>query len=280
MSRERMVCMMVKQSGIKGLWLLAIALLAASGRAQSPAPAATWTFEVAAIKPSSPDATGGTMLFQNGTFMTKNQVLGNILKFAYNTTVGTLLGVPNWASSARFDIDAMWSESLNAELQKLPTEQQRERRREMVQALLIERFHLKVHHETRELPAYAMTVAKGGVKLKPSTHEGSGMTLATGKFEGRGVSIAEIDAPLGGQPEIRRPVLNQTGLTGKYDFVLQWTPETGASAAPGGENSATPDTSGPSLFTALQEQLGLKLEPTKAPADVVVIDHIEMPSEN
>ena len=150
----------------------------------------------------------------------------------------------------------------------------------MVQALLIERFHLKMHHETRDLPAYAMTVAKGGVKLKPSTHEGGEMHLAAGKFEGRGVSIAEIDAPLATQPEIRRPVLDKTGLTGKYDYVLQWVPETGANAAPGGEKNATPDASGPSLFTALQEQLGLKLEPTKAPADVVVIDHIEMPSEN
>jgi uncharacterized protein (TIGR03435 family) len=199
---------------------------------------------------------------------------------------------------------------LLAELQKMPQEQRSQQIRLMVQALLADRFKLKATRQTKELPVYALVVAKGGVKMKeapapppnpsgappplptPGSAPRPGMIMMTGRGEvtGTAVPVASIANILSRQPETGgRVVIDKTGLTGNYDWSLKWTPESGGPmgggpggpGGPGGGDSAPPpDASGPSFFTAIQEQLGLKLESQKAPVEVVVIDHIEEPSAN
>ena len=155
-------------------------------------------------------------------------------------------------------------------LQKLPKEQRAEPVRLMVQNLLAERFKLKVHHETKELPVYVMTVAKSGLKMTPAVvvpvatdgtaparPMGSGIRrMGAGQMQGINTTPELLANVLGSQPEIGgRMVLDKTGLTGKYDFMLKWTPDAGMGGA--GDAGASAEASGPGLFTALQEQLGL-----------------------
>jgi uncharacterized protein (TIGR03435 family) len=150
----------------------------------------------------------------------------------------------------------------------------------MVQRLLEDRFKLKVHHEMRDLPVYELVAAKGGPKLKPSADTAVklselGITATAGHIEGRKAKVVMLTDVLGFQRETgSRKVLDKTGLVGEYDFTLRWTQET----EPG--VPAPADAPWPSLFTALQEQLGLKLELTKGPMDTIVIDYADMPSEN
>ena len=163
----------------------------------------------------------------------------------------------------------------------------------MIQSLLAERFKLKVSHETKDLPVYALLVAKNGSKLqeaKPGEtypnggHPGFG-TIDAGQLKGEGIPISAargMSLVFLLSDQLARPVLDQTGLNGKYDIELKWTPDQSPGAialGPEGGNSAS-DSSGPTIFTALQEQLGLKLAPTKGPVKIIVIDHIEKPSEN
>lgn len=173
----------------------------------------------------------------------------------------------------------------------------------MIQSLLADRFKLKVSHSTRELPVYALVVAKTGPKLhdaKPGDTYPNGikgpdgrpvggagmMRMRPGQLIGQGFSIASLAGLLSQQ--LGRTVMDQTGLKGNYDFTLQWTSDQRPVAMPAGpvgvssgaDGVPPSDSSGPSIFTALQEQLGLKLESTKGPVDIIVIDHIERPSEN
>jgi uncharacterized protein (TIGR03435 family) len=169
----------------------------------------------------------------------------------------------------------------------------------MLQPLLAERFKLKAHTETKQLPVYELIVAKGGPKLKEATPgdtyangfkgpdgvgRGGMMRMGRGQLTGQGVPITTLTNLLSQQ--LQRTVVDKTGLTGKYDLELNWTPEQGegglgpppGAASPQAEPA--PDATGPSIFTALQEQLGLKLQSTKGPVETLVIDHAEMPSEN
>jgi uncharacterized protein (TIGR03435 family) len=147
---------------------------------------------------------------------------------------------------------------------------------EMLQKLLAARFDLKLHREKRDLPIYAIEVAKGGPKMTRSAETGYGLPSQSGhghssqqqrKFANNSMS----DFALGMQAYMDRPVVDETGLPGRYDFTLKWTPYNSQINEP----NAAPD-----IFTAVQEELGLKLEATKGPADVLVIDHIERPSSN
>jgi uncharacterized protein (TIGR03435 family) len=262
-------------------------------RAQAPA-AATPAFEVATIRPSDPNKPGASLMMSDDKFWTQSQTLKSILKFAYNLNFGAeqqISGGPAWVGSAKFDITAKEDAETAAALNKLPREERVEKFRMMVQAMLAERFKLKVHHESKELPVYAMTVAKGGSKMTPAAPDvvaadgttprrGSGIQrTGAGQMKGMNTTPELLANVLGSQPEIGgRMVLDKTGLTGKYDFMLKWTPDAGMSG--GGDAGASPDAAGPSLFTALQEQLGLRLDATKGMVDTIVIDSVEMPSEN
>jgi uncharacterized protein (TIGR03435 family) len=155
----------------------------------------------------------------------------------------------------------------------------------MMQKLLTERFKLTFHHDKKQLSVYAITVAKGGPKLTASA--GDANALNANFFRGLGdmTNVNSTIKDFAGVMQaavLDRPVVDQTGLTGRYDFMLKWTPDEsqfsgmGVTVPPPSDKADAP----PSLFTAMQEQLGLKLDPTKSPVDAIVIDHVEKPSDN
>ncbi len=176
----------------------------------------------------------------------------------------------------------------------------------MMLQLLVDRFNLKYHHEKRELPMYALVIAKSGLKMKPTRPDQGGadptptddppksadgrprmgkhmMMMNPGHVESTGASTDLLAHILSRQ--LGRTVVDKTGLTGEFDFALDYTPENMPMPMPGGpdggpKHDGQPDQVKPSVFTALEEQLGLKLEATKATVDVIVIDHVDQPSEN
>jgi uncharacterized protein (TIGR03435 family) len=253
----------------------AIAILCV--RAPAQAAAAPQTFDVASIHINNTETDGHHHIISDpgeSHFRTVNLALRDLIQFAYGVPDSQILGGPTWLDSIMFDIDAKSGATVDAELRALPTEQARPQKQLMVQALLADRFRLKVHQETRLLPVYALVVAKDGPKFKPSQINDT--TIDT--FRAR-LHIAGSDDTIGILARelaqvVGRVVVNQTGLSGRYDLSLRWTPDDGAAAA-----SSSPDVP-PDIFTAIQEQLGLKLESTKGPVPVLVIDSVEMPSPN
>ena len=146
----------------------------------------------------------------------------------------------------------------------------------MLQKLLATRFGLQMHPDKRELSVYALTIAKGGPKLEKSKSEPEALSDSSGHGIGAQQYMKFTNLSMAGFAQtmelmVDKPVIDQTNLSGRYDFTLLWTPDT---------LRAAPTDTAPGLFTAVQEQLGLKLEATRAPADVLVIDHAERPSEN
>jgi uncharacterized protein (TIGR03435 family) len=266
----------------QGWWkaALAITFLAFHGMslAQSPGPGAQG-FEVATIKPShySPYSDNINYL---PTFRAQNTTLQYLIVFAYHLASDRqLIGGPKWMNSAQFDIEAKEADSVTQRLANMPFGEMEDALRPMVQGLLADRFQLRVHHEEREMRVLALTVAKSGPRLQPSNiaadqaAPGGWLGLHSGHrwVEGREATMGFLASWLSGQPEIDGQILlDKTGLSGRYDFKMTWAPQ----------RESSTDESGPSLFTALQEQLGLKLESVKAPVDVVVIDHVETPSPN
>jgi uncharacterized protein (TIGR03435 family) len=190
-----------------------------------------------------------------------------------------IVDLPAWASTESFDIKAKTDEETAAAL-KLSESKIKSTHRLMLQALLADRFQLKVHHETHPLPVYDLVIAKSGLKMKASpAGESSWSGMSSGYISGRADSVNTLAFNLSN--EIDRQVLDKTGLTGNYDFKLTWTPT--ETRAPADSSSSTPATvvdSAPSIFSAIEEQLGLKLVSDKAPVDVLVVDHVERPSEN
>jgi bla regulator protein BlaR1 len=263
------------------------------------------TFEVTTIKPAHHDAMPmGLTLPPPNVFRIFGVTTRDLIRTAYglppSSAEGRVLGGPSWVDTNSYDIEGKISDALFAEMQKMAPAQRKNQRSLMIQALLADRFKLAAHIETRELPIYELVIAKGGPKLTPSKETPSesasvGPGNASRPEEMRqGLlvrrktsSIMEMTAKaqtlddLAQQPFFRLggPIVNKTGLTGTYDFILDWTPE--PVGEPTTSNSESPvDTDAPSVFTALQEQLGLKLLLTKGAVEVIVIDHVEMPSEN
>ena len=244
--------------------------------AQTPQP--KLAYEVASIKGNA-DSSSTRWGFQTetgGRIRATNVPLRILIVIAYgasaNSTMGqdfTLAGGPGWISTEGFDVDARPPEGLT------PTAAQTQ---EMLQALLAERFQLKVRRETRDGPAYALVTAKGGPKLKPSpdSQKPGGTTIGRGLIRATHQDLNGLATVLAGQ--VNRKVVNRTDLTGLYDFELKWMPDPSPPAP--GEQPPPPDSDLPSLFTAVEEQLGLRLEPTTAPVDTLVIEHVEQPSAN
>ena len=256
-------------------------------RAQTQAPAAApvepaVSFDVISVKPnkSSLGAYGlVTTGFTADGFRGANVPVHSLLLQAYGLHEGEVIGEPAWASSEVFDIEAKVAGPDVAAFSKLDSDQ----RQAMLQQVLAERFKLAAHRETRELPVYALSVAKGGPKLKESAidpsvpasaRRGGGIRMSMGMISANECTIPYFLSMLSRQ--LGRTILDRTGLTGNYDFTLRWMPDNGTSASSDGAQADAL----PSIFTALQEQLGLKLESTKAPASVLVIDHLERPSQN
>jgi len=240
-------------------------------------------FEVASIHESK--ATDGRHHIYNdpseSLFRTVNLSVKDLIQFAYGLPGTQVLGGPSWLDTTMFDLDAKSDASVDAQLHGLPSAEARSRKQLMVQALLADRFQLAAHNETRQLPVYALVVAnpspKSGPRFGPSDISGTTIDIGRSRLHIAGsddtlaILARELAVALG------RVVLNRTGLTGRYDLTLKWTPDD----APTPLLNGAPDPSAPpEIFTAIQEQLGLKLEPTKGPVPVLVIDRIEMPSPN
>ena len=231
-------------------------------------------FEVAAIKPHSQDASmNGGWRFSEDSFSTTNLPLKTLIFIAYNLRSGEQLqGLPKWGGSDRWDIQAKIDGEAVPELRTLGREQRTDEHRLLLRDLLATRFGLKVHHELRNLPIYELVVAKSGFKLKAAaaSDKDSGWSWGNGTFKGTDVGVDALSYSLSSMDDVGRMVENKTGLTGKYDIEMKWTPQGKQEAAD----------SGPSIFTALEEQLGLKLVSAKGPVDVIVVDHVEQPSPN
>ena len=234
------------------------------------------SFEVATIKPSKPDEPGKAFLVRGRRFQTINTTLSELISFAYGVHSKQVLGAPAWAAAEKFDIDGQ------PDGEGAPSDKQW---KGMLQKLLVERYKLTLHHDMKELSVYVLSVAKNGPKLTKSEGDPNGLPglffRALGALNVRNANMADF-AGLMQQAVLDRPVLDHTGLTGRFDFTLNWTPDDsqfggmGAKIPPPTDSATAP----PNLYTAIQEQIGLKLDATKAPADVLVIDRVEKPSEN
>ena len=255
-------------------------------------------FAVASVKLDKSGTNMVRIMFGPDNFTATNVPLKFLIREAFNVNDDQIAGEPAWAGSSRFDIDAKVDTADLPAMKDLNFDQ----RKQMIRSLLVDRFALKTHEETKELPVFALVIAKGGLKLheaKPGDtypnglkgpdgqHGGANMMMfnASGQITAQGVPVSDLTRLLSQQTG--RTVIDKTGLTGTYDFTLQLPPRKGPMPAPpapgsgpaaGGDESS--DDSGPSIFTALQEQLGLKLESQKAPLPLIVIDHIEQPSPN
>jgi uncharacterized protein (TIGR03435 family) len=293
---------MIEQSGRQRSFLggpcLAAALLAGAACAQTAAPPATQpptspamtpVFEVATVKLDKSGSGGAHTGWRNGTngttFTAINVQLKNLIQYqAFGISGPRILGGPKWMDSERFDIEAKMDSAVAAQLQKLPHDQGVQQMQMMFQQLLADRFQLKTHWETRELPVYALVVAKGGPTLEKTKDPamGLGTSAGNGQLQANSATLADIAQVMTQEAsdELGRVVIDKTGIDGKYDIRLKWTPDFGAGSASGPESSAAPPSAGPSIFTAVQEQLGLKLESAKGPVQVLVIDSVAMPSAN
>jgi uncharacterized protein (TIGR03435 family) len=244
---------------------------ASTSSASSAAP----SYEVVSIKPHKQGDGSSSWRSTEDGFSAQGASLMGLIFSAYNLTMpDQIVGLPSWGDSNDFDIDAKMDERTTAALQKLPRDERWKVECSMMRDVLADRFQLKIHKETRDLPIYNLVIAKTGSKLKETPKDkNTGYSVRSGKISGDGIPFDSLIMNLSGQ--VGRIVVNKTGLTGDYAIELNWQPDPMQAGAGPANADALPD-----LFTALQEQAGLKLEPAKGQVDVYVIDHIEKPSEN
>jgi uncharacterized protein (TIGR03435 family) len=264
--------------------------------AQAPAGAASHTFDVASVKPntSGPNGPVASGTQPGGRLTMINVPLRMVIRTAYQVQDYQLVDAPDWIAAERFDINAKAAQDIPP-----PTAADAGPLRAMIQALLAERFKLAVHLDTRQLPVFALEQARRDGQLGPQLHRSTidcvavaearqsgaapppapgerprcGVRAGNGQLIAGGFALSQFVTILA--PMVQRTVLDRTGLTGNYDIDLRWNPQLTLDAAPG---AAPPDTDSPSLFTALQEQLGLRLVATRGPVSVLVIDHVERPT--
>jgi len=249
---------------------LLVALLAVAG-------ASAQTFEVATIKPNSAsDHRVGIRIAPGGNFTASGVPVRVLIGMAYDLRDFQIQGLPGWAGADRYDISAKAPDSLGGRISM-------EQIRPMLKALLEERFQLKAHLEKKEGQVYTLQVAKGGVKMAVAEAGGERqqmMHMGRGSIQGSSMPMAALVQQL--SQNLGRPVIDKTELTGNFNVKLEWTPESGRAPGgpPMGEVAPAADNSGPTLFTAVQEQLGLKLESGKGAVDMLSVEKIEKPTEN
>jgi uncharacterized protein (TIGR03435 family) len=270
-----------------------------AGSVTAPDPNVPLYFEVASVKPNNSGERNQFIRRQPGGRMTAtNMPLRALITFAYQVTPLTLVGGPGWTNDEHYDIVA----KIEGDPPPVPPGAGPDHMQLALRTLLADRFKLKVHRETREMDAYALVMAKSGggpgPALKPTVQDCSpeavramagragggpppmppsgvpfmcGVRMSPGLMQIGGMPISMITGALGGMTG--RSVVDRTGLSGAWDFSMTYAPDPGRGAPP--PDAPAADSNAPSLFTALQEQLGLKLESTKAPIEVVVIDSVE-----
>ena len=238
-------------------------------------------FDVVSVRENKGDSHMMQWRYTDDGIIITNLSLKNLIASAYNIKQYLISGGPSWVDSSGFDIQAKVAPEDVASFKKLRLAQ----RGLLLRKLLVERFHLAAHTETKTLPVYDLVVASGGPKLKaaapdpppspdadPSDHpKPRGMiSIGPGMITLDDVPLSVLTNQLG--YALDRTIIDKTGLTGKYDLSLKWRPDNQPDS---GSSDELPD-----LFTAVQEQLGLKLEPSKGPVETLVVDHVEMPSAN
>ena len=230
-------------------------LISLSAIAQTPAAASrpAPTFDVISIHLSPPSPDGHNHIWNNiheSHFRTGNLSIRDLVQYAYNLPKSQILGGPAWLDTAMYDIDAKSDPEQDAKLKAMSSSDEAQQKQLMVQALLVDRFALATHHETRELPIYNLVLAKGGTKFQPSKSDGT--TINTGRsgmhIAGSDDTIALLARELAQSQD--RVVVNKTGLTGRYDLTLRWTPD---DVPPPLLNGAPDPNAQPGLFTAIQE---------------------------
>ena len=225
----------------------------------------------------------------------------DIIQFAYNIKPAQLSGGPSWITAQGYVIDAKVDDSVIPDLQKLPPPQRTDQMRLMIRSLLADRFKLVLSQDNKEMPIYGLVVAKGGPKLTPTAYAPPDpntqppsspapmqsrphLLISPGKISAVNQPISGLADLLALLPDLGgRMVQDETGIKGNYDFEMTFTQEVpfpGAATGAGNPSASSSDSSGPSIFTALEEQMGLRLESTKGPVQVYTIEHIEEPSEN
>jgi len=235
------------------------------------------TFDAVSIKPSAPDARGGGFNLSPGHLNAKNQSLRDLVEFGWDLKDYQVSGGPSWVESEHYEVIATF-----------PAATSRADRARMMQAMLADRFGLVVRHVSKEVSGYALIAAKGGPKLHAPGSEEPGMMLGRSRATGQRtltatsqaiVNLASILSDIMG-----RPVEDRSGVDGKFDFSMAWTPDAvdGGTGAAGGKVLPPPENNepGPSIFTALQETLGLKLESAKVKVPTVEIEKAEKPGSN
>lgn len=282
--------------GMRSLFIVTISSVAVLGQEQLSSGSSG--FEVASIRPTN--STDGRALLQAtpGRLVMTNLALRRLILIAYDIQDDQLVGDPGWTDSAHYDIQAKVDGNPSVQQMEGP----------ILRSLLQERFKLMLHRETRQLSVYKLSIAKGGPRMQPSK-EGSCTpyvtdspppTATTGEprpnycglhaavnglnrtLDGKGVTMAALAMNLSRTytAALGRNVIDGTGLTRKFDIHLEWTMDLPTAVSDDAGRLTPPDLPGPSIFTALQEQLGLRLEPAKDAVGVLVIDHVEKPSEN
>jgi uncharacterized protein (TIGR03435 family) len=243
----------------------------ASQPATNPAPAPA--YDVMTIKPNKTASGSVDIDTDDDRFSATNVSLKTLLQEVYDIKQDLISGIPGPLDGARFNIEAKISEPDHEALKKLTPEQQRK----LLLPLLTERFQLKVHTETKILPVYELVLIPGGPKFKPSadqTKTGGGSMSVHGSrtradLIATDIPMTSLAKTLAGA--VHRTIIDKTGLKGNFDLTLQWSndenPDSGAEQAP-------------SIFTAVQEQLGVKLQPAKGPVETLIVDHAAMPSDN
>jgi uncharacterized protein (TIGR03435 family) len=241
---------------------------------KSMAADAPTAFEIATVKPSDPAQQGIGLTMRGREVITINTPLSFLIEFAYGVNSRQVIGGPSWMASDKFDIVG------RPQAEGVPNDRQI---RAMIRALIEDRFKLTIHRDKRELPAYALVVGSGS-KMTANTNNPNGLPGLG--FRGLG-QMGVVNATMGDfvnamqSNVLDRPVLDRTGLQGRFDFTLNWTPDESQFRGMGVQvPPPAADAKLPGLFTAIQEQLGLKLDSVNAPVEVIVIDRVEKPSDN
>jgi uncharacterized protein (TIGR03435 family) len=251
------------------------------------------SFDVASIKPARPNDPAQMVRRSVGTLTIENLSLADIIKMAYELRSSQeLVDVPRWVSTTHYDISAKVGDATAQEMMKIPTTARIHEYNVLLQQLLADRFQMKVSHTTREIPYFVLVVASGGPRMaratSPETKTGDSKELAAqdpaesvgvwpGKIIGKDLSMGSLATLLSQTSDVDdRAVVDKTGLDGRYDLTLNWSSDFKETSSKNEDSTAA----GASLFTALEEQLGLKLVSTKGVREVVAVDHIEPPTSN
>ena len=234
------------------------------------------TFEVATIKLSNPDQPGKLFTVRGRQVLTINTTLSDLIVFAYDLHQKQIAGGPDWAETQKFDVTGL------PQAPGIPSIVQL---RGMIRQLLTDRFKLAFHRDKREMPVYAIVLGPNGHKLTKNDNNPNGLPgmlfRGLGNLPVTNATISEF-AGVMQSAVMDRPIVDRTGLTGRWDFVIRWTPDESQFGALGVRVPPPTDdpNAPPGIFTAFTDQLGLKLDPTRAPVEVVVVDKVERPSEN